>query len=168
MHSLSSFTPPLASRSSVSSGNPQRQLTPRSTALFLETKEREATDEANLFDDSDSKHVNGGAINGDINGAKNVAKETPSGTGDLVDFFENIFQLESTDSADGTTNGANGDTMAHDAMTDIKRSIESLTAGAEQNNVPNILNLTVDFANEVYKNQGSSIDQLASSSSAFS
>eukprot|EP00577_Skeletonema_sp_RCC1716_P003272 CAMPEP_0113375234 /NCGR_PEP_ID=MMETSP0013_2-20120614/1998_1 /TAXON_ID=2843 ORGANISM="Skeletonema costatum, Strain 1716" /NCGR_SAMPLE_ID=MMETSP0013_2 /ASSEMBLY_ACC=CAM_ASM_000158 /LENGTH=1016 /DNA_ID=CAMNT_0000257257 /DNA_START=36 /DNA_END=3086 /DNA_ORIENTATION=- /assembly_acc=CAM_ASM_000158 len=168
VHSLSSFTPPLASRSSVSSGNPQRQLTPRSTALFLETKERKATDEANLFDDSDSKHVNGGAINGDINGAKNVAKETPSGTGDLVDFFENIFQLESTDSADGTTNGANGDTMAHDAMTDIKRSIESLTAGAEQNNVPNILNLTVDFANEVYKNQGSSIDQLASSSSAFS
>eukprot|EP00984_Skeletonema_dohrnii_P029540 scaffold20274_cov114-Skeletonema_dohrnii-CCMP3373.AAC.3 len=169
VHSLSSFTPPLASRSSVSSGNPQRQLTPRSTALFLETKEREATDEANLFDDSDSKHVNGGAINGDINGAKNVAKETePAGTGDLVDFFENIFQLESTDSADGTTNGANGDAMAHDAMTDIKRSIESLTAGAEQNNVPNILNLTVDFANEVYKNQGSSIDQLASSSSAFS
>jgi hypothetical protein len=137
-----------------------------STALFLETKEREAIDEANLSDDGDSKkNVNGGVINGDINGAKETVH---SGTGDLVDFFERIFQLESTNSAAGTVNGVNGDTKAHDAMTDIKRSIESLTAGAELNNVPNILNLTVDFANEVYKNQGRSIDQLASSSSTFS
>ena len=170
VHSLSSFTPPHTSRNSVSSRTYGRtQVTPRSTALFLETKDREATDEVNLFDDSDSKVVNGGVVNGGVNGARNGAKETePSGQGDLVDFFENIFQLESSDSADGTKSGANGDSMAHDAMTDIKRSIESLTAGAEQNNVPNILNLTVDFANEVYKNQGSSIDQLASSSSAFS
>jgi hypothetical protein len=149
--------------------NGRTQVTPRSTALFLETKEREVTEESNLSDDSESKIVNGGVINGGINGDINGSKETvPSGAGDLVDFFENIFQLESSDSTDGTDTGLNGDAMAHDAMTDIKRSIESLTVGAEQNNVPNILNLTVDFANEVYKNQGSSIDQLASSSSAFS
>ena len=166
MHSLSSFAPHPASRNSVSST--QRQRLASRTALFLETKDREATDEVNLFDDSDSKVVNGGVINGDVNGAKNGAKETePSGAGDLVNFFEDIFQLDSSNSADKAKGGANGDTMAHDAMTDIKRSIESLTAGAKQNNVPNILNLTVDFANEVYKNQGS-IDQLASSSSVFS
>lgn len=166
MHSLSSFAPHRSSHNSVSST--QRQRLASRTALFLETKDREATDEVNLFDDSDSKVVNGGVINGDVNGAKNGAKETePSGAGDLVNFFEDIFQLDSSNSADGAKGGANGDTMAHDAMTDIKRSIESLTAGAKQNNVPNILNLTVDFANEVYKNQGS-IDQLASSSSVFS
>lgn len=171
MHSLSSFTPPLASRSSV--GNSQRQRI-ANTALFLETKEREATEGANLSDDGDSEivnggEINGGVINGDINGDVNGAKEkVPSGTGDLVDFFETIFQLESSDSTDGTDKGVNGDSTAHDPMTDIKRSIESLTVGAEENNVPNILNLTVDFANEVYKNQGSTIDQLASSSSAFS
>lgn len=188
VHSLSSFTPLPSAQSSVSSRSSQRQILaigrPQassygSTALFLETKEREAIDEANLSDDGDSrKVVNGGVINGGVNGVKekvvngdiNGAKETvdDSGTGDLVDFFERIFQFESSDSAAGTANGVNGDTKAHDAMTDIKRSIESLTAGAEQNNVPNILNLTVDFANEVYKNQGRSIDQLASSSSTFS
>ena len=172
VHSLSSFTPPLPStRRSVSSRTSHRQrlvigrqqvIYYGSTALYLETKERETTDEANLSDDGDSKMVN---ANGDINGAKETVH---SGTNDLVDFFEGIFQLESSDSAGGTNNGVNGDAKAHDAMTDIKRSIESLTAGAEQFNVPNILNLTVDFANEVYKNQGSSIDQLAKSSSTFS
>lgn len=173
MLSLSSFTPHV-SRSSVSSGKNSQRQRMANTALFLETKEREETEEANLSDDSESEIVNGGVINGgvinvDMNGDVNGAKETePSGAGDLVDFFETIFQLESSDSKDGTDNGVNGDSKAHDPMTDIKRSIESLTAGAEQNNVPNILNLTVDFANEVYKNQGSTIDQLASSSSAFS
>jgi len=166
VQSLSSFAPLPSARSSVSSRSQRQKIPHVSTALFLETKEREAIDEANLSDDGDSKkNVNGGVINGDINGAKETVH---SGTGDLVDFFERIFQLESTNSAAGTVNGVNGDTKAHDAMTDIKRSIESLTAGAELNNVPNILNLTVDFANEVYKNQGRSIDQLASSSSTFS
>ncbi len=172
VQSLSSFTPPLASRSSLQSGNLRQRIA--NTALFVETKEREATEEANLSDDGDSKIVNGGAINGgvingDINGDVNGAKETVhSGSGDLVDFFESIFQLETSESTDGTDKSVNGDTAAHDPMTDIKRSIESLTVGAEQNNVPNILNLTVDFANEVYKNQESTIEQLASSSSAFS
>lgn len=159
VHSLCSFAPPLPStRNSVSSRNSQRKIfsicqpkvMPGSTVLYLETKEREAMGEANLSDDSRSKIVNGGVINGDINGSKTGAKETvPTDTSDLIDFFERIFQLDSSDSSGG-----------------IKRSLESLTAGAEQNNVPNILNLTVDFANEVYKNQDSSIDQLASSMSS--
>ena len=178
VHSLSSFTPSVSSRGSVSvpSANLQRQrhavafvrhqVKPTTTALFLETKEREATEESNLFDDSESELVNGDVTNGDSSSA-NGAKETED-TGDLVDFFERIFQLETSDSIDGSPENVNGDSVAFDAMTDIKRSIESLTVGAEQNNVPNILNLTVDFANEVYKNQDSSIDLLASSSSAFS
>lgn len=161
---------PRTSQRNIALGIDQSKLIYRSTALFMETKEREAMDEANLSDDGEGSKiiVNGEAPNGDINGAKNRgSKETvPSGTSEVTDFFERIFQLESSDAPRGTTNGMNGGD--YDALSDIKRSIESFTAAAEQNNVPNILNLTVDFANEVYNNQGSSLDQLASSSSAFS
>lgn len=145
--------------------------TKSNTALFVETKEREVV-----------------AVNGD--------SEKSNGSEDLVDFFERIFQKESfgalsnnTDSqsisANGHSSGVNGHSKTNGvidvALSDIQRSIESLTAGAEENNVPDILDLTVDFANKVYQNMtengtskrgngkgGTNIDLLASSSSTFS
>jgi len=115
------------------------------TALFAETKERDGT----LAVDN--------ALNATEEGANTNTDK------DLVDFFEKIFQKESFGALDGHSS-ANGD---------IQRSIESLTEEAEENNVPDILDLTVDFANKVYQNMtenggGTNIDLLASSPTMFS
>lgn len=108
------------------------------TPLMMETKERTTDD----------------IINGDaINGANATTAEGVSSEGnDLIDFFERIFQ-QSYDAADATNrsqNAVNGDSPL---TSDIQRSIESLSAGASEKNVPDILDLTVDFANEVYNKQ---------------
>lgn len=58
----------------------------RSSALFLQTKEREAVNNA----DHTSKIINGTSMNG-INGAK----DTNNSSSDLVEFFERIFEKES-------------------------------------------------------------------------
>lgn len=161
-----------------------RPQTKSITALFLETKEREAVN-----GDIDSMEYDSDETNDSIHHAKEI---TSSGS-DLVDFFERIFQEESfgalSSSANDGHSNANGgsDNQSHpngvadDTLSDIQRSIKSLTAGAEENNVPDILNLTVDFANKVYQNMtengvnngvngnvGTNIDLLASSSSTFS
>ena len=150
-----------------------------STVLFLETKEREAVNDDVENKDDKSKKV---TVNGVIR-----AKDDVTSSSDLVEFFERIFQKESFGalaniSSDGHTS-LNGDNVGQsqttgvidDAMSDIQRSIKSLTVGAEENNVPNILDLTVNFANEVYQNMtgnddnaSTNIDLLASSSTTFS
>jgi hypothetical protein len=149
-----------------------------STVLFLETKERDAVNDDVKNKKDNSKEINSSdpLLNGD------------NGASDLVEFFERIFQKESfgaltSISSDGHASlnvDSDGQSqtigVADDALTDIQRSIKSLTAGAEENNVPNILDLTVNFANEVYQNMtgngdngtGTNIDLLASSSTTFS
>lgn len=164
----------------LSSSNPRLSATfspkSRSTALFLETKEREAVNDDVKNKRGNSKEINSSGPFVDVDNGS---------SSDLVEFFERIFQKESFGAL--TSNGhaslnVDGDSqsqttgIADDAMTDIQRSIKSLTAGAEENNVPNILDLTVNFANEVYQNMtgngdngsGTNIDLLASSSTTFS
>ncbi|KAL7545526.1 hypothetical protein ACHAWF_008877 [Thalassiosira exigua] len=109
---------------------------------------------------------------------------------DLVDFFERVFQKESfgalTAAPDGGTDGARAEAGASSSSSsdgatgesssrppprsiadDIQRSIESLAGGAAENDVPDVLELTVDFANTIYKNsRGGAEDLLASSASA--
>lgn len=170
------------------------------TALFLLTKEREEV----VVIDNNIQVVNNDKIPTitEANGMKNSVSTSSSGS-DLVDFFDRILQKESfgalSNSNITTHHDANGNTIhgkknggrspsdntgsgvTDDALLDIQRSIKSLTAGAEENNVPNILDLTVNFANEVYQNMtgesldgnggdstSSSIDLLASSSTTFS
>jgi len=143
--------------------------TKSNTALFVETKEREVV------------------VNGDTKSIGHDSEKT-NGSEDLVDFFERIFQKESFGALSNITTDShitvNGDSAGQSqtngiavALSDIQRSIESLTAGAEENNVPDILDLTVDFANKVYQNMtengsngngGTNVDLLASSSSTFS
>lgn len=156
------------------------------TVLFLETKEREEINDDVKSTENNSNKINGSAPS--VNGV-NGAKDSVTSTSDLVEFFERIFQKESFGaltniSSDGHAS-LNGDNVGQlqtngvtdDAFSDIQRSIKSLTAGAEENNVPNILDLTVNFANEVYQNMtgnddngdgGTNIDLLASSSTTFS
>lgn len=126
--------------------------TKSSTALFVETKEREAVNGDTESMANDSEGTNGSVQVNDVN-ATNAGSN-------LVDFFETIFQKESFgalskhDGLNGdkaSTSQANGG-VTDGALSDIQRSIESLTAGAEENNVPDILDLTVDFANKVYRN----------------
>ncbi|KAL3756684.1 hypothetical protein ACHAWU_002587 [Discostella pseudostelligera] len=170
------------------------------TALFLLTKEREEV----VVIDNNIQVVNNDKFPTitEANGMKNSVSTSSSGS-DLVDFFDRILQKESfgalSNSNITTHHDANGNTIhgkknggrspsdntgsgvTDDALLDIQRSIKSLTAGAEENNVPNILDLTVNFANEVYQNMtgesldgnggdstSSSIDLLASSSTTFS
>jgi len=141
----------------------------RPAALFLQTNEREAVNDA----DHTSKIINGNtsSING-INGAKT----TYNSSSDLVEFFERIFEKESfgalanITSSDGHVNLNSGDSdgTVDDALLDIRRSIKSLTAGAEENNVPDILSLTVNFANEVYQNiTGDNVDGGADAVTIF-
>ena len=141
----------------------------RPAALFLQTKEREAVNDA----DHTSKIINGNtsSISG-INGAKT----TYNSSSDLVEFFERIFEKESfgalanITSSDGHVNLNSGDSdgTVDDALLDIRRSIKSLTAGAEENNVPDILSLTVNFANEVYQNiTGDNVDGGADAVTIF-
>ncbi len=150
-----------------------------STVLFLETKELEVVNGDVENKDDKSKKV---TVNGVIR-----AKDDVTSSSDLVEFFERIFQKEifgalANISSDGHTS-LNGDNVGQsqttgvidDAMSDIQRSIKSLTVGAEENNVANILDLTVNFANEVYQNMtgnddnaSTNIDLLASSSTTFS
>jgi hypothetical protein len=157
---------------------------PSSTVLFLETKECEAVNDDVEYTDDKSKKINGSIPSVDgVNGAK----DDVTSSSDLAEFFERIFQKESFGAlANISSNGhasLNGDIVGQsqttgvidDAMSDIQRSIKSLTVGAEENNVPNILDLTVDFANEVYQNMtgndfnaSTNIDLLASSSTTFS
>lgn len=136
--------------------------TKSTTALFVETKEREVV------------------VNGDTKSNVGHDSEKANGSEDLVDFFERIFEKESfgalSKSTDENKASVNGDSAAGNSqISDIQRSIESLTAGAEENNVHDILDLTVDFANKVYQNMTdangngeTNIDLLASSSSTFS
>lgn len=151
-----------------------QQPTKSGTALYLETKEREEVvngDTEKLAYD-DGEEINGSAslpVNG-INGvnATHAASTHKKDSQSLTDFFERIFEEKESFGA-----------LDDSDESDIQRSIDSLTAGAEQNNVPDILNLTVDFANKVYKNMtengvngnvggSTNIDMFASSSSAFS
>lgn len=152
-----------------------QQPTKSSTALYLETKEREevvngdieklAYDDGKESNGSDPLPVNG--ING-VNATHASSSTHKKGSQSLTDFFERIFEEnESFGALDDSDESV------------IQRSIDSLTAGAEENNVPDILNLTVDFANKVYQNMtengvngnvggSTNIDMFASSSSAFS
>lgn len=156
---------------------------------LMETKERPTTDKTSEPVNGNSDTVNGHRTNGSVfkgNGSNKTENTDSTSSGDLIDFFDRIFQQQSfSNSTNGSTNGLNGDR----ALSDIQRSIESLTEGALKENVPDILDLTVDFANEVYRNitdnntngqngkGGSSgthdafsinLDQLASSSTTFS
>lgn len=146
-------------------GNPIRLLArraqnaPSSTSLFLETKER--TDGVEVNGETVSRSSEGPELGGG-NGANGSTTDT-----DLVDFFEKLFQLESPT---GSVNGnSSNETNGGVTKSDIQRSIETLTVGAQQNNVPDIVNLTVDFANEMYKNmtdgvvEANDIDLFASS-----
>ena len=116
-----------------------------STALFVETKQPEVA----VNGDPEAMELNGEKTNGSSNhGAANATE------GELVDFFERIFQKESFGALTNGDNLANGEHGANGVTkkSDIQKSIESLTADAEENNVPDILNLTVEFANQVYNN----------------
>mmetsp|Transcript_14704 Transcript_14704/g.33757 ORF Transcript_14704/g.33757 Transcript_14704/m.33757 type:complete len:765 (+) Transcript_14704:64-2358(+) len=155
-NSLAPTRPPLR--------NPNRLLAlrvqnaPSSTLLFLETKER-----------TDGVEVNGEMVSRTSEGTgenENGANGSTTTDTDLVDFFEKLIQLESPP---GSVNGKSlNETNGAVTKSDIQRSIETLTVGAQQNNVP-IVNLTVDFANEMYKNitdgivEANDIDLLASS-----
>ena len=154
------------------------------SALYLETKEREEV----VNGDTSADFITNGSDAPPVNGDSVSNKEESSSTS-LVDFFERLFEKESFGalSYDSHANGSNGDATNQsqnggvtdgDALSDIQKSIETLNAGAEENNVPDILNLTVDFANKVYQNMtenavngnGGSTDidaLLASSSSAM-
>jgi hypothetical protein len=168
------------------------------TALFLLTKEREEVVVNDINIELENTNDKIPTIT-EANGMKNSVSTSASGS-DLVDFFDRILQKESfgalsnsniTTHHDGNGNtihakknggrSLSSDNTGDDALLDIQRSIKSLTAGAEENNVPNILDLTVNFANEVYQNMtgesldgnggdstSSSIDILASSSTTFS
>lgn len=165
------------------------------TSLFLLTKEREVV--ANNADIEKSSSSNTDKINGIKKDIIVTTPTTSSSSGsngsDLVDFFERILQKESFGALSNNTHDVHGNVhgnhvgrsdntgVTDDALLDIQRSIKSLTAGAEENNVPNILDLTVNFANEVYQNMTgesldgrsdgditTSIDLLASSSTTFS
>ncbi len=168
------------------------------TALFLLTKEREEVVVNDINIELENTNDKIPTIT-EANGMKNSVSTSASGS-DLVDFFDRILQKESfgalsnsniTTHHDGNGNtihakknggrSLSSDNTGDDALLDIQRSIKSLTAGAEENNVPNILDLTVNFANEVYQNMtgesldgnggdstSSSIDLLASSSTTFS
>lgn len=142
--------------------------TKSSTALFLETKER-------------TEIVNGDTESIiEVNGAANATEEPAAAStdSDLVDFFDSLFQKESfgaLSDSHSASGPSHADGAPDDALSDIQRSIESLTAGAQENNVPDILNLTMDFANTLYQNMtengisgGTNVDLLASSSTTFS
>ena len=156
--------------------------------LFLVTKEREEVNDIKVEHTNTRDGIP--SARSQVNGVKKSA--TSSNGGDLVDFFERIFQKESFGAlSNGTALDVHGrvhfdvvgqeenTAFTDDALLDIQRSIKSLTAGAAENNVPNILDLTVNFANEVYQNMTgesldgnasdtTSIDLLASSSTTFS
>lgn len=180
------LTPPSAPAASVVDSclrvtAPPQPQSRSSTALFLETKERE-------------EMVNGDTERMDVDGEKANGANARDGTQesyDLADFFDRIFQKESfgalsTTRQDGQDAGGDsglGGNKTTNGLSDIQRSIESLTAEAEENHVPDVLGLTVDFASKVYQNMteapttvGTSdgsgtvdtIDLLASSSSTFS
>ncbi len=159
------------------------------TPLFLVTKEREVVNDIEVDNTSTKDRIP--SVRSQINGVKKSA--TNRDGSDLVDFFERILQKESFGAlANGTAldghvkvqenivfGEAYNTAVTDDALLDIQRSIKSLTAGAVENNVPNILNLTINFANEVYQNMTgesldgnagdtTSIDLLASSSATFS
>eukprot|EP00579_Thalassiosira_antarctica_P007731 CAMPEP_0201889086 /NCGR_PEP_ID=MMETSP0902-20130614/29085_1 /ASSEMBLY_ACC=CAM_ASM_000551 /TAXON_ID=420261 /ORGANISM="Thalassiosira antarctica, Strain CCMP982" /LENGTH=1084 /DNA_ID=CAMNT_0048419535 /DNA_START=91 /DNA_END=3345 /DNA_ORIENTATION=+ len=143
-------------------------LTKSSTALFVETKERGMVngDTENMQKDNDEETKNDSVVppvNGDANATTTDASASTDNN-DLVDFFERIFQKESFGAL------SKNDNDGHSSVNgDIQRSIESLTEEAEENNVPDILDLTVDFANKVYRNMtengisngGTNIDLLA-------
>jgi hypothetical protein len=156
--------------------------------LFLVTKEREEVNDIKVEHTNTKDGIP--SARSQVNGVKKSA--TSSNGGDLVDFFERILQKESFGAlSNGTALDVHGrvhldvigqadnTAFTDDALLDIQRSIKSLTAGAAENNVPNILDLTVNFANEVYQNMTgesldgnasdtTSIDLLASSSTTFS
>lgn len=150
------------------------------TALFVVTKDREAVN-------ADIEKLVSANTNDVVPSPSEITgiKSGASSGSDLVDFFERLLQKESFGALSngnhvghGNVNGNVGWSDTDDALLDIQRSIKSLTAGAEENNVPNILDLTVNFANEVYQNMtgessdgktgDTSIDLLASSSTTFS
>eukprot|EP00581_Thalassiosira_minuscula_P007964 CAMPEP_0183711900 /NCGR_PEP_ID=MMETSP0737-20130205/7240_1 /TAXON_ID=385413 /ORGANISM="Thalassiosira miniscula, Strain CCMP1093" /LENGTH=1086 /DNA_ID=CAMNT_0025940469 /DNA_START=60 /DNA_END=3320 /DNA_ORIENTATION=- len=192
-----SFSAPSGTRHSVQESSSALRLVPSSrfssvlpkstTALLLETKERELVNGVTESIEFSGEKTNGSndvpqATNGEKtatatdSATEQIGDPSPDAThSDLVDFFERIFQKESfgalsnSYNASGSVNG------------DIQRSIESLEEEAEENNVPDILDLTVDFASMVYRNMtengvggddnvngGKNIDLLASSSSTFS
>ena len=137
------------------------QNAPSSTSLFLETKER--TDGIEVNGETVSRSSEGSELGGeDENGTNGSTTDT-----DLVDFFEKLIQLESPPG--GVNGNSLNETNGGVTKSDIQRSIETLTVGAQQNNVPDIVNLTVDFANEMYKNmtegiaEANDIDLFASS-----
>mmetsp|Transcript_14109 Transcript_14109/g.26920 ORF Transcript_14109/g.26920 Transcript_14109/m.26920 type:complete len:1114 (+) Transcript_14109:190-3531(+) len=180
----------------------RRKMPPTMLRLVVETEERaKRAEKGTIPPKSESDDVNDDRTTDakilHINGFNTTDDHDPTSNSDLVDFFERLFQQHSFLSLSNSTDGAdglNGDTsnksqfnrVSNDALSDIQRSIESLTAGARKENVPDILDLTVDFANEVYRNMtenggnglrdssgnyGASsvnLDQLASSSSIFS
>lgn len=102
-------------------------------------KEREAINGEKINGDTSSE-VN---VNGDVSHLADDAIQNKtddiSYTTDLVDFFDKLFQPY--------TNGESS------LSSDIQRSIQSLseTQSKSSNNV-DLLDLTVDFANEVYRN----------------
>ncbi|KAL7484406.1 hypothetical protein ACHAW6_010047 [Cyclotella cf. meneghiniana] len=65
---------------------------------------------------------------------------------DLVDFFDKLFQPYTQAPNDGDKR------RSPLLSTDIQRSIESLSAAGAAETDVDVLNLTVDFANEVYRN----------------
>jgi len=164
LNSHSTISPPSSIASATKTGLRMNAPPKSSTALFVETKKREAVNGDTTKVDFDSDVTNGIIPNG--------ANNTITERDDLVDFFDRIFQKESFVGAlsDDHHDG-------HSSVSgDIQRSIESLTE------VPDILDLTVDFANKVYQNMTENgtrnvgnrndgtdmIDLLASSSSTFS
>ena len=184
-------------RTSRSSTLSDSRLKRTTTSLFLLTKEREVVANNAATDIEKSSSSNTDKINGIKKDIIVTTPTTSSSSGsngsDLVDFFERILQKESFGALSNNTHDVHGNVhgnhvgrsdntgVTDDALLDIQRSIKSLTAGAEENNVPNILDLTVNFANEVYQNMTgesldgrsdgditTSIDLLASSSTTFS
>lgn len=114
-------------------------------------KEREAINSERINGDTTSSELQ---INADTS-LSDQNKTDTSYTTDLVDFFDKLFQPY--------TNGESTNGESSLLSSDIQRSIQSLseTQSKSTNNV-DLLDLTVDFANEVYRNISSSYESPVS------
>jgi hypothetical protein len=144
-------------RNTLGNGHPRKMLHTRLEAAPV--KEWEAINGEKI----NGENTSGIQLNHDIktglNGETSIngQNETDSSyTTDLVDFFDKLFQPYTNGE---TTNGESS------LSSDIQRSIQSLSETQSKASNVDLLDLTVDFANEVYRNISTNRD-IGSSHSA--
>jgi hypothetical protein len=146
------------SKNTLGHGHPRKLHHTRLQAAPV--KEREAINGEKINGDNASGIQFNHDIETGLNGETTIngKNETDSSyTTDLVDFFDKLFQPYTNGEA---TNGESS------LSSDIQRSIKSLSETQSKASNVDILDLTVDFANEVYRNISTNVDNASSHSAS--